>query len=158
MQKLISAVRDIRGAQGIAHSRKLHGVLQVADPQVAKSLETHRLLLMTLAGLADFTLGEHISPPPLAATATIVFSEGHVGQLYIGLAGLIDLDKENLRIEKRLNELASQLEQTEKKLSNPEFLAKVPPDVLQKTRAKSHELQQEHDKLVAEQTRLRSGA
>jgi len=158
LQKVISAVRDIRGAQGIAHGRKLQGVFQVADPQIAKSLEAHRLLLITLAGLADFTLGEQVSPPPLAATATIVFSEGHVGQLDIDLAGLIDLDKETLRIEKRLTELMSQIEQAQKKLSNPEFVAKVPPDVLQKTRAKYQELQQERDKLAAEQTRLRAAA
>jgi valyl-tRNA synthetase len=113
---------------------------------------------MTLAGLADFSLGEHISPPPLSATATLTFSEGHMGQLYIGLAGLINLDKETLRIEKRLSELATQMEQTHKKISNPEFVAKVPPDVLQKTQAKHREFQHERDKLAAELTRLRSGA
>jgi valyl-tRNA synthetase len=158
LQKVISAVRDIRGAQGIAHARKLQGILQVVDPQVTKSLEAHRLLLLTLAGLTEISFGQEISPPPLAATATIVFSEGRVGQLYIGLEGLIDLDKETLRIEKRLKELAAQIGQTEKKLSNPEFVTKVPPDVLQKTRNKYYELLQEHAKLGAELTRLRSGA
>jgi valyl-tRNA synthetase len=157
VQKVITAVRDIRGVQGISPSRKLAGLIQVADDEIAKHLETHRALIMILAGLASLTIGKHLPPPLLAATTSMVFTGGEVGQLYIDLAGIIDLDKETARIEKRLGELTLQIEQTQKKLSNPEFVAKVPPDVLHKTQAKHHEFQQERAKLAAEQQRLRQG-
>jgi valyl-tRNA synthetase len=157
VQKVVSAIRDIRGVQGIPPSRKLDGLIQVADQEIAKHLETHRLLIMTLAGLAGLTIGKELASPPLAATAALAFSEGRPGQLYIDLAGIMDLDKETARIEKRVNELSAQLAQTQKKLSNPEFVAKVPPDVLEKTRAKHQEFLLERDKLDAQRKRLRPG-
>jgi len=157
VQKVVSAVRDIRGVQGIPPSRKLDGLIQVADQEIAKHLETHRLLIMTLAGLAGLTVGKELPSLPLAATAALVFSEGRPGQLYIDLAGVMDLDKETARIEKRVNDLSAQLAQTQKKHSNPEFVAKVPHDVLEKTRAKHQEFLLERDKLDAQRKRLRPG-
>ena len=56
---------------------------------------------------------------------------------------------------RRLKELAAQMEQDEKKLSKPDFVAKVPPDVLKKTQARHEECRAEHDKLAAELRRLK---
>jgi valyl-tRNA synthetase len=113
---------------------------------------------MALAGLAQLTIGKELPSPPLAATAAVMFPDGHMGQVYINLAGIIDLDKETARIHKRLNELTTQMEQTQKKLSNPEFVAKVPPEVLEKTRAKHQEFLLERDKLDTQLKRLQPGA
>ena len=74
------------------------------------------------------------------------------------MAGLIDVAKEKSRIEKRLKELTAQMEQDGKKLSNPDFVAKVPPDVLKKTRARHEECRLEYDKLSTELERLRAMA
>jgi valyl-tRNA synthetase len=74
--------------------------------------------------------------------------------LYVDLAGLIDVGKEKARIERRLKELAAHMEQDGKKLSNPDFVAKVPPDVLKKTHARHEECRAEHDKLSGELRRL----
>jgi valyl-tRNA synthetase len=158
IQKVVSTVRDIRGVQGIPPSRKLDAVIDIADNEITKHLQTHRLLIMTLAGLTQLTIGKELPSPPLAATAAMVFSEGRIGQLFINLTGIIDLDKETARINKRLHELTVQMEQTQKKLSNPEFVAKVPPDVLEKTRAKHQEFLLERDKLDAQRKRLQPGA
>src|SRR6185503_17790550 len=57
VQEVVSAVRDIRGVQAIPPSRKLEVVVHVADDEIAKHLQTHRLLIMTLAGLAQLTIG-----------------------------------------------------------------------------------------------------
>jgi len=78
--------------------------------------------------------------------------------IYVDLAGLIDVAKEKARIEKRLNELAAQIEQDKKKLSNPDFVTKVPPDVLKKTKARHEECRIEHQKLSDELQRLRAMA
>ncbi len=50
------------------------------------------------------------------------------------------------------------MEQDEKKLSKPDFVAKVPPDVLKKTQARYEECRAEHDKLSGELTRLQKMA
>jgi len=76
----------------------------------------------------------------------------------LDMAGLIDVAKEKSRIEKRLKELTAQMEQDGKKLSNPDYVAKVPPDILKKTRARHEECRLEHDKLSTELERLRAMA
>ena len=72
----------------------------------------------------------------------------------VDLAGLIDVGKETARIEKRLKELTALMEQTDKKLSNPDFMAKVPAAVLEKTKAKHQEFLAEREKLSSELRRL----
>jgi valyl-tRNA synthetase len=155
VQKVVSAVRDIRGVQGIAPSKKLEGAVVVPDQETEGHLEVGRGLIVALAGLARLTIGQTVVPPTHAATGAVVFPGGGVGQVYIDLTGAMDIGKETARLEKRLKELTGQMEQTQKKLSNADFVAKVPPDVLEKTRAKHHEFALEHEKLSTELTRLR---
>ena len=102
------------------------------------------------------SIGTDIKHPAFAATTSIVFPGGSIVEVGVDLAGLIDVGKEKARIEKRLKELAVQMEQDEKKLSKPDFVAKVPPDVLKKTKARHEECKAEHEKLSGELRRLRA--
>jgi valyl-tRNA synthetase len=152
---VVSAVRDIRGSQGIPPSRELHAA--VATPTVAfkTTLLTHRDLITSLARIRELAIDTDVKPYLNGASSSVVFPGGGVGVIYVDLAGLIDVAKEKARIEKRLNELAAQIEQDEKKLSKPDFVAKVPPDVLKKTKARHEECKAEHEKLSVELRRLR---
>jgi len=113
-------------------------------------------LITSIAGISDLAIGTDVKPYPHSASSSVVFPGGGVGIIYVDLAGLIDVEKEKTRIEKRLKELAAQIEQTEKKLSNPDFVAKVPPEVLKKTKARHQECRAEHEKLTGELRRLRA--
>ena len=155
LQKVVSVVRDIRGAQGIPPSRKLTGAVAVPDEEIRRHLEASCRLIMALSGFETLTIENQVESPAQAAVGTVVFSQGRLGQVYIDMAGIIDVSKETARLEKRLKELRSQMEQIEKKLANPEFVAKVPPEILEKTRSKDREFRLEHEKLSAELTRLR---
>jgi valyl-tRNA synthetase len=84
-----------------------------------------------------------------------VFPGGDIGEIRVNLTGLIDVGKETARIEKRLKELTALMEQTDRKLSNPDFTAKVPAAVLEKTRTKHLEFLTEREKLSDELRRLR---
>jgi valyl-tRNA synthetase len=156
VQKVVSAVRDIRGVQGIAPSRKLTALIALDDGNIQSHIERNQNLVTILAGLSRLTIAKHLEPPVHAAAGTVVFSGSRLGQLYIDLAGIIDVAKERTRIEKRLKELSLQLEQTQKKLANPEFVAKVPAEVLEKTRARHEESRLEAEKLSKELLRLRN--
>ena len=155
---VVSAVRDIRGSQGIPPSRDLHAA--VATPTVAfkSTLLIHRDLITSLARIRELEIDTDVKPYLNGASSSVVFPGGGVGVIYVDLAGLIDVAKEKARIEKRLNELAAQIEQDKKKLSNPDFVTKVPPDVLKKTKARHEECRIEHQKLSDELQRLRAMA
>lgn len=56
--------------------------------------------------------------------------------IYLPLAGLIDLDKEIARIEKEIANTENELKRLAAKLSNENFVAKAPAEVVEKERAK----------------------
>ena len=53
--------------------------------------------------------------------------------------GLIDVEKETARLAKELDTLIKEVARAEKKLSNQNFVAKAPADVIEKERAKQKE-------------------
>ncbi len=151
---VISAARNIRGSQGIPPSRELHAAVATPTEVFKNTLNTHKGLITSLARINELVIGTEVKPYLNGASSSVVFPGGSVGVIYVDLAGLIDVGKEKARIEKRLKELAAQMEQDEKKLSKPDFVAKVPPDVLKKTKARHEECRAEHEKLSGELRRL----
>jgi valyl-tRNA synthetase len=68
-------------------------------------------------------------------------------EIYLPLAGLIDIEVEKKRLEKELDNLRNLLEKTSKKLANADFLANAPKDVLEKERMKKEDYQERIQKL-----------
>ena len=153
--KVIEGIREIRGVQAIAHSKKPSVTVATPSPVLEQSLRNQHALIASLSATGSLIIGMDIKHPASAATTSIVFPGGSIVEVGVDLAGLIDVGKEKTRIEKRLKELAAQMEQDEKKLSKPDFVAKVPPEVLQKTTARHEECRAEHEKLAAELRRLK---
>ena len=72
-------------------------------------------------------------------------------EVYIGLSGLVDFAAERTRLEKERAKLAGDAAKFEKKLSNPGFLAKAAPEIVEKDRAKLAEIA---DKLARVEAQL----
>jgi valyl-tRNA synthetase len=158
MLKVVSGIREIRGAQGIAPSRELSVTIATPTEAMGTALRRHETLLVRLGRVRSLEIGAATQHPPHVATIAVVFPGGAIVDVGVDLAGLIDVGKETARVEKRLKELAALMEQTEKKLSNPDFATKVPAAVLEKTKAKHQEFRAEHDKLSGELRRLNAMA
>ncbi|HZC68351.1 MAG TPA: valine--tRNA ligase [Nitrospirales bacterium] len=156
--KVIAGIREIRGAQAIAPSKELSVTVATPSSVFEQSLRNQQTLIASLSTAGTLIIGTDIKHPASAATTSIVFPGGSIVEVGVDLAGLIDVGKEKARIEKRLKELTAQMEQDEKKLSNPDFVAKVPPDVLKKTKVRHEECRAEHAKLTSELQRLRTVA
>jgi valyl-tRNA synthetase len=69
--------------------------------------------------------------------------------IFIPLEGLIDLEVERARIEKEITRLSSSLQGVKKKLSNENFVAKAPADVIEKEKTKMEDWEKSLDKLRA---------
>ncbi len=160
VQKVITGMRDSRSMQGIPPSMKLQGVIRAVEDEARQLVEKHRDTIIKQAGLSDLTVGDMtIEYSVHAIIGSLVLSQGQFIKFSIALpADTMGVAKEHSksRKEKRLSELAAQIEQHQKKLSNPDFVSKAPPDVLEKTRKRLEESQLEHEKLSQELQLLRA--
>ncbi|MDP7095211.1 MAG: valine--tRNA ligase, partial [Candidatus Marinimicrobia bacterium] len=88
--------------------------------------------------------GEDREKPEQSATVVIGKNE-----LYIPLGGLIDLDVEMTRLQKRANEINGHLMGISKKLSNEQFMSRAPEEVVTREKEKQEDMTAELEKVNA---------
>ena len=57
-----------------------------------------------------------------------------LGELFLPLHGLVDVEAEKARLGKQLEKIEKEIEKVNAKLNNPNFVEKVPEEVLQESR------------------------
>jgi valyl-tRNA synthetase len=68
-------------------------------------------------------------------------------ELYLPLAGMVDVAAERARTTGELNRVRGQLDQLDRRLSEPSFLAKAPVAVVDKERERRQSLAEQVQKL-----------
>jgi valyl-tRNA synthetase len=84
-------------------------------------------------------------PPTRRPASAVVVGSGF--EVRVGLSGAVDLAAESARIAKEIGKLEAELEGLRRKLENPGFLAKAPPEVVEKDRARADDLVEKRSKL-----------
>jgi valyl-tRNA synthetase len=146
---VVNAIRTIRGEVRLAPSQRVAARVRVAEATQHELLQQHAEYLMTLATLETLQLDPAMQRPEAAATAVVAGMD-----IYVPLAGLIDFVQEKQRLEKDLQKLHQELQQTNKKLGNAQFLARAPADIVAKERAAQAEGQDKVQRLQAAMERL----
>lgn len=124
LKQCIVGIRNIRGEMDIAPKKPLPVLLHQgndADKKRARELETY---LINLAKLESLTWLDAVEAPP-AATALV----GEL-ELLIPLAGLIDKNQEQQRLNKEIGKLEKELARTQQKISNENFVKKAPAELV----------------------------
>jgi valyl-tRNA synthetase len=148
--ELISAVRNIRGEMNIPPSINLTASVQTGDSKIKSVIERHREIIINLAKLSAFSINESAARPKSSATAVVGGAT-----LFVPLEGIIDFDKETMRLEKEINKLLKELKAVSKKLENENFLNKAPREVVEQVRAKHSGLEEKQQKLQSNLERIR---
>jgi valyl-tRNA synthetase len=73
--------------------------------------------------------------PPAKALASV--AKG--AEVFLPLAGVINIDEEIKRLEKLASEIEEDVLRTEERLSNQEFLTKAPEDIVEKQKKRRQE-------------------
>ena len=82
------------------------------------------------------------------AESSVVLASGL--EVYLVLSGYVDFDAERVRLQKEMDKLAKDAQKFEKKLSNPGFLAKAAPEIIEKDKAKLADLQDQLARIAAQ--------
>ena len=131
----VTAIRATRARYGISPKKGLE-VLVKASGEDAEALEGQAELIAQLANLDKLTVGEDVVKP---AESSVTLISG--AEVYAVLSGLVDFDAERTRLAKQEKELEKDVAKLEKKLSNPGYLAKAKPEIIEKDRAKFEDAQ-----------------
>ena len=145
MEALINSIRAIRNARGelaVPPSQTIDAVI-VANHEYSVILSENSGAFSSLARTNPQFAAEK---PTDSGTVALPIAPGL--DIYLPLAGLIDVDKEKARINKELATIEKDLIQTKGKLENPMFVAKASPDVVARAKAAERELTTKKDKLT----------
>jgi valyl-tRNA synthetase len=131
----ITGIRSIRSQMNIPPKTALTVLLKDAGDEDTTRLQANQEFLSKLANLASIELLSGAAPA--SATALVGKME-----ILIPLEGLIDKEAELQRLDKEMAKLEKTIKQSNGKLSNENYTAKAPADVVQKERDKLAEMEQ----------------
>lgn len=142
LQRVVYAIRNIRAEMNVPPSKRAEVHLKISDPKLLETLQNNEGYLINLGKIERLVLGADTKKPPLSASGVIPSVE-----IFIPLAGLIDIDLERQRLNKELENLTGLLEKTRKKLANHEFINNAPREVVEQQEAKKHEYEEMVEKI-----------
>jgi valyl-tRNA synthetase len=124
LQKVVTEIRRFRADQGLRAGQRVTAQLTGLS---GAGIAAHEPLVRALARLDEPADG-------FAATATLALTGGVTVEL--DTRGVIDVDAERARLAKDRAVAAREADQARAKLDNQSFVAKAPPQVVEKMRAR----------------------
>lgn len=144
----IKAIRNMRAEVNVAPGKKSEVILHFAEQALKQVFIDNGGYLKVLAGAEPTTmLDDGMDKPENAMTAVVNGIE-----IYLPLKGLIDVEKESIRLHKELAVLENELKRVGGKLANAGFVAKAPVEVIEKEKQKQKEFEEKraaiHERLT----------
>lgn len=137
MQNVVNAIRNIRGEMNIPPSKQIDVYLKAN-----KITDVQKKYIQSLVRVENLIVDADLDKPKASASSVVKGCD-----IYIPLAGLIDLEVERQRLEKEIIRLEGLLISVTKKLSNEKFVNNAPADVVEKEKAKQNDWTEQVDKL-----------
>ncbi len=127
----VRTIRNIRSEYNVEPGRRI--AAQIAAGEHHELFSQQREVLLNLARLdeAQLTLAESLAETPEQAVAQVI--SGGV-EIYLPLAGMIDLAAERTRLQKELDNLDKLIRGSRGKLNNQGFVQKAPAEVVERER------------------------
>ncbi|MHB9072591.1 MAG: valine--tRNA ligase [Desulfobaccales bacterium] len=146
----ITAIRNIRGEMNVPPATQVDVFLHSPETIAVAALSRHQQAIKILARVQALHCNADGGPPAAAAKAVVDAVE-----IFLPLAGIIDFAEEARRLEKELQKLGKDLDQAQRKLSNEDFLAKAPAEVVAKEKEKLAGWSEKLTKLKTHRERIR---
>jgi len=123
----IRTLRNLRAEAGIKPGVKVKAVMQSESDRERQILTSSELYIQDLAKVESLTITSALDTALEPAIADVV---GTV-QVLIPLAGVVDIAVLKAKLEKSLKKAQTEAKSLSTRLSNPTFVDKAPPDVVQ---------------------------
>lgn len=151
LQSLITGVRNIRGEANLKETQQVPLLLQAGSEHDRTLAVATNQLFTKLAKLESVTWLDDDVTPPLNALALV----GDL-KVMVPLAGLIDVEAEIARLQKKIDKAQGDVKRVAGKLGNAKFVDNAPPEVVTKEREKQAEAKAELATLLTQLEALRA--
>ena len=143
LMDFIRSVRTVRNEMNTPLSKPINIIAKVSDAAHYAILKENESYIARFSNPEEFVYGEDVEAPSDAVTSVITGAE-----IYLPLAGLINIEDEIARLEKEAEKLQQEVDRVEKKLSNEKFVAKAPVAVVEAERAKGADYQAQREAVL----------
>jgi valyl-tRNA synthetase len=126
---LIKEIRNLRSSLELKADQKVIISVYPHTKFIDKLIKNNITLITHLAKLETLGILDFCARP--SATISAVTADIDI---YLHFSGLLDLNKERLKISKKIDEMEKIKNLKEQRIRNPEFLKKAPKDVIEKER------------------------
>lgn len=141
---MIRAVRNVRAEKAVPPGKAITAIIHAPEERLGL-VHANSDYLKTLAKIGELTIEEAGAAKPEKVVTAIA---GGV-EIYLPLAGLVDLEKEIERLQSELEKNRNEIKRSQAKLANEGFVNKAPKDVVEKEREKLAELLDREKRLEA---------
>ena len=131
LQDIIRAIRNARAEKNVKPGQKIPAILVASDFTPTLDRESDSLAALARLDPVQLSIHQELADKPENSVVLVV---GAV-EIYLPLAGMVDLVEERTRLSKELAETKFQIERLEKLLDSP-FAQKAPEQVVQNERDK----------------------
>lgn len=150
LMEVIRSVRNIRAEVNVPLGKPIELIIKARNEESLTYLKRSESVITRLTNPESLVLSLDLKIPEKAMSAVLSGAE-----IYLPLAGLIDIEQEIFRLEKELKKLDGEVERVDKKLANKGFVAKAPEQVIEEEKEKQKDYMEKRKQVKARMTELK---
>jgi len=145
IMEVVKAIRNLRSEMNVAPGKKAELILMAQQEEMRETILAGSDYIKNLAGISEITLLAPRPEKPEQAVSAVVSG----AEIYLPLKGLVDLEKELVRLNKEKDNLDREIARLGAKLNNPGFVGKAPAEVVAKEREKLRDYETKREAVLA---------
>lgn len=144
IRNMISAVRNIRAEMSVPDKQPVRVLVKPSSASLQQTFQQHASIFHKMLRLEEIAFDNQLQRPAASGSAVI---DGQA--LFVPLEGIIDLQKEQERLNKEAQRLESFLASVRGKLANESFTQRAPAHVIENEQKKERDAMQNLEKVRA---------
>jgi valyl-tRNA synthetase len=149
---VIRTTRNLRAEADIKPLTKVTLIIQSDNELERQILERGKTYICDLAKVEELTIVDKLAEEPARSLAeplgTRIASVFATVQLILPLTGVVDIDAFKAKIQKKIDKIDKDIASTNARLSNPKFVERATPEVVQEAKDSLVELEKQREILL----------
>jgi len=142
VQGIVAEIRAVRATFDVPAKTKVDVVVSCSDEKQPSVVLDNAETVKFLANVDKINAGRKISRPAGSAAAVLGPAE-----IFIPLGNILNIDKERVRLSKKLEQLDKELLGVHTKLMNQDFVSRAKPEVVEKVHQREDLIIKEKDRI-----------